>query len=49
MIWKGGYPVQIFAISDLHFSFGTNKPMDVFKGWEGYTEKIRENWLNTIG
>ncbi len=41
--------MSIFAIADLHLSFGTNKPMDVFKGWSNYTEKLRENWVSSVG
>lgn len=34
-----------YAISDLHLSFGTNKPMDIFGAkWKNYEEKIRKNW-----
>ena len=41
--------MRIFAISDLHLSFDCNKPMDVFGGkWEGYTEKIKENWTKKV-
>ncbi len=41
--------MKIYAISDLHLSFACDKPMDVFGGnWEGYTEKIKENWLAKI-
>ena len=37
--------MKVFAISDLHLSFGTNKPMDVFGGnWTNYLEKIVEDW-----
>ncbi|MGI6563216.1 MAG: metallophosphoesterase [Clostridia bacterium] len=37
--------MSIFAISDLHLSLGADKPMDIFgPTWEGYTEKIKENW-----
>ena len=36
--------MALFAISDLHLSFGTDKPMDIFQGWEGYTEKLERNW-----
>jgi len=36
--------MKVFAISDLHLSFGTNKPMDVFgEKWENYETKIKEN------
>lgn len=41
--------MALFAISDLHLSFGTNKPMDIFGvEWEGYIEKIKENWWKMI-
>lgn len=37
--------MKIFAISDLHLSTTTDKPMDVFGGeWTNYEEKIFENW-----
>ena len=35
--------MALYAIGDLHLSFGADKPMDVFGGrWEGYVEKLRE-------
>lgn len=40
--------MSIFAISDLHLSFGSNKPMSVFKGWENHTERIYANWKRLI-
>lgn len=37
--------MKIYAISDLHLSNSCDKPMDIFGGnWEGYTDKIIENW-----
>ena len=37
--------MKIYAISDLHISTNTNKPMDVFGGnWVGYLDKIKEDW-----
>ncbi len=36
--------MSLFAIGDTHLSFGTNKPMDVFKGWENYEIKLKKNW-----
>ena len=39
--------MSIFAISDLHLSLGTDKPMDVF-GWENYVERIKANWLRLV-
>lgn len=41
--------MAIYAISDLHLSFGTNKPMDIFGAkWKNYEEKIKENWNSTV-
>lgn len=41
--------MKIFAISDLHISTNTNKPMDVFGGnWVGYMEKIRADWQEKV-
>ena len=37
--------MALYAIGDLHLSFGTDKSMDVFGGrWENYTEKILEGF-----
>lgn len=37
--------MKIFAISDPHLSFQTDKPMDVFGGnWTGYEQKIMDDW-----
>ena len=41
--------MSIYSISDLHLSFGDNKPMDIFgETWENHTEKIRENWNKKV-
>ena len=41
--------MKIFAISDLHISTNTNKPMDVFGGnWVGYLEKIYAEWESKV-
>ena len=41
--------MKIFAISDLHISTNTNKPMDVFGGnWVGYLEKIYADWESKV-
>lgn len=40
--------MAIFAISDLHLSFGCDKPMNVFSNkWDNYTDKMQKVW-NTI-
>lgn len=41
--------MSVFAIADLHLSLGSEKPMDVFKGWENYVEKIERYWRALIG
>lgn len=40
--------MNLFAISDLHLSLKSEKPMDIFRGWENYTEKIISNWKKTV-
>ena len=41
--------MSLYAIGDLHLSFGVNKPMDVFgKAWVGYVDKLRRG-LSVIG
>lgn len=39
--------MAIFTIGDLHLSFGTDKPMDIF-GWGNHSEKIRKNWIENV-
>ncbi|MEA5051362.1 MAG: metallophosphoesterase [Oscillospiraceae bacterium] len=36
--------MSIYAIADLHLSFGAKKPMDIFAGWGDYTGRLEENW-----
>lgn len=40
--------MALYAIADLHLSLGTNKPMDIFGGWDNYVERLEENWQNTV-
>ncbi len=39
--------MAIYAISDLHFSLGVDKPMDIF-GWGDHTSKIKDYWSKKI-
>ena len=41
--------MAIFVIGDLHLSFGCDKPMDIFKGWEGYQQRLYDNWHRVVG
>ena len=40
--------MAVFTIADLHLSFGTDKPMNVFNGWQNYEERLEENWRNLV-
>lgn len=41
--------MAIYVIADLHLSFSTNKPMDIFgKNWQNYEEKIKQDWLEKV-
>ena len=41
--------MNIYAISDLHLSFTSDKPMDIFgTGWEGHFEKIKSDWQSKV-
>lgn len=41
--------MSIFAISDLHFAFDKEKPMDIFgENWTNHEEKIREDWQSKV-
>ena len=41
--------MKFYAISDLHISTNTNKPMDVFGGnWVNYLEKIKYDWQSKV-
>lgn len=41
--------MKIFAISDLHLPYSTNKPMEIFgEVWDNYLEKIKTDWKNKV-
>lgn len=40
--------MSLFAIGDLHLSLNSDKSMEVFRGWERYTERIEKNWIETV-
>lgn len=40
--------MRVFAISDLHLPFGADKPMNIFGGWDNYTERLYENWQKIV-
>lgn len=40
--------MSLYAIGDPHLSLGTDKPMDIFRGWNDYVERLEKNWKNLI-
>lgn len=41
--------MSIFAIADLHLSFASPKPMDIFgENWESHEDKIKKSWEKTV-
>ena len=40
--------MSLFAIADLHLSLGTDKPMDIFNGWDNYVERLEKNWRAVV-
>ncbi len=41
--------MSTFVISDLHLSFGVNKPMNVFgEKWNNYEDKIKNDWISKV-
>ena len=41
--------MKVFAISDLHLSINSNKPMDIFGPvWENYLDKIEQSWNKLV-
>ncbi len=41
---------MLFALSDTHLSFTTDKPMNIFgANWDNHAQKIQENWIKTVG
>jgi len=41
--------MKVFAISDLHISTTSDKPMDIFgSSWVGYLDKIADDWQSKV-
>ena len=48
MVWS--IALAIFGISDLHLSFSTGKPMDIFGShWKNHAQKMAESWDSMVG
>ena len=40
--------MALFVIADLHLSFASDKPMDIFGGWDDYVTRIKDNWEREV-
>ena len=40
--------MALYAIGDLHLSLGSEKPMDIFQGWQDHVQRIEANWRRLI-
>ena len=40
--------MSVFVIGDTHLSFSTDKPMNVFKGWDDYICRLEKNWQRLV-
>lgn len=41
--------MKVYAISDLHLSFSSDKPMEVFgAAWDNYWQKITKDWQDKV-
>ena len=40
--------MSVYVIGDTHLSFSVDKPMDIFKGWDDYAQRIENNWQHLV-
>ena len=40
--------MSLYAIGDTHLSFSADKPMNVFRGWDNYVERLEVNWKKVV-
>ena len=40
--------MSLFVIADLHLSLASDKPMDVFAGWDNHVERLQKNWQSRV-
>lgn len=40
--------MSLYAIADTHLSFGTDKPMDSFEGWQDYTSRLEKIGISLL-
>ena len=40
--------MSLFALGDTHLSLRTDKPMDIFNGWNDYVQRLEKNWRSLV-
>ena len=40
--------MRLFTIGDPHLSFGSSKPMDIFKGWQNNVTRREQYWNKVV-
>ena len=40
--------MSLFVIGDTHLSLSVNKPMDIFRGWTDYIDRLKSNWNKVV-
>ncbi len=40
--------MSLFVIGDTHLSLSVDKPMDIFKGWTDYVDRLESNWNKIV-
>ena len=40
--------MSVFVIGDTHLSLSVNKPMDIFRGWTDYIDRLKNNWNRVV-
>lgn len=41
--------MALYAIADTHLSLNTDKPMDIFRGWTDYVQRLESQWRALVG
>lgn len=40
--------MSLFAIADTHLSFSSDKPMNIFDGWQNHEQRLMKNWNSVV-
>lgn len=40
--------MALFVIGDVHLSFSVDKPMRIFDGWDGFEQRLENNWRSLV-